>query len=47
LARVSVVFGEPVRFATPGEKASREEMAKWTGEVMQRVFALRERLRAD
>ncbi len=46
LARISVVFGDPVTYAS-GEKASREEMAKWTDDVMQRIFALRERLRAD
>ena len=46
LGRVSAVFGRPVSFTT-GEKASREEMAKWTTEIMQRVFALKERLRAD
>lgn len=46
LARISVVLGEPVSFTT-GEKASREDMANWTGEIMQRIFALRERLRAD
>jgi 1-acyl-sn-glycerol-3-phosphate acyltransferase len=46
LARISVVIGEPVSFVT-GEKASREDMAKWTDEIMQRIFALEERLRAD
>ena len=46
LARISVVLGEPVSFTT-GKKASREEMANWTTEIMQRIFALRERLRAD
>ena len=46
LARISVVLGEPVSFTT-GKKATREEMANWTTEIMQRIFALRERLRAD
>ncbi len=46
LARISVVLGEPVSFVT-GQKASREDMAKWTGEIMQRVYALEERLRAN
>ncbi len=46
LARISVVLGKPMSFVT-GEKASREDMAKWTGEIMQTIYALRERLRAD
>jgi 1-acyl-sn-glycerol-3-phosphate acyltransferase len=46
LAQISVVFGEPVSFRT-GEKASREDMAKWTDEIMRGIYALGERLRAD
>ncbi len=46
LAQISVVFGEPMQFATQ-EKASREDLAKWTDEIMRAVFALRETLGAD
>ena len=41
LARVTVTFGEPVRFE-PGQKARRDDLAKWTGELMDRIYALRE-----
>jgi len=40
LARVSVVFGEPLRFETVG-KARREDLAKWTDDLMNRIYALR------
>jgi 1-acyl-sn-glycerol-3-phosphate acyltransferase len=40
-SRVTVVFGEPFRFER-GEKARRDDLAKWTGELMSRVYALRE-----
>ncbi len=43
LARVTVIFGEPYRFE-PGQQARRDDLAKWTGELMDRIFALRERL---
>ena len=43
LARVSVTFGEPIRFE-PGQKARRDDLAKWTQELMDRIFALRETL---
>jgi 1-acyl-sn-glycerol-3-phosphate acyltransferase len=46
LARISVVFGEPVSYTT-GEKASREDMANWTGDIMTKIYALRETLGAD
>jgi 1-acyl-sn-glycerol-3-phosphate acyltransferase len=46
LARISVVFGEPVSYTT-GEKASREDMANWTGDIMMKIYALRETLGAD
>jgi 1-acyl-sn-glycerol-3-phosphate acyltransferase len=46
LARISVVFGEPVTYTT-GEKASREDMANWTGDIMTKIYALRETLGAD
>ena len=42
LARVTVVFGEPLRFA-PAGKASREDLAKWTDDLMARIYALRDR----
>lgn len=45
--RVQVVYGEPFRLQQPGEKASREDLAKWTGEIMKRITALRETLGAD
>jgi 1-acyl-sn-glycerol-3-phosphate acyltransferase len=38
---VIVRFGEPLRFA-PGQKARREDLAKWTDELMGRIYALRE-----
>jgi 1-acyl-sn-glycerol-3-phosphate acyltransferase len=40
LTRIEVFFGEPLRFAR-GEKASREDLAKWTGEIMDSIHALR------
>ena len=40
-SRVTVVFGEPVRFER-GQKARRDDLAKWTEELMSRVYALRE-----
>jgi 1-acyl-sn-glycerol-3-phosphate acyltransferase len=43
LHRISVVFGEPLRFERR-EKARREDLAKHTDEIMTRVFALREKL---
>jgi 1-acyl-sn-glycerol-3-phosphate acyltransferase len=45
--RIQVIYGEPFRLAKPGEKASREDLAKWTGEIMGRITTLRERLGAD
>ena len=42
-ARIDVVFGEPVRLGAD-EKASREDMANWTNEIMARIGALRETL---
>ncbi len=41
--RISVVFGEPLQFAKT-QKARREDLAKYTDEIMTRIFALRERL---
>jgi 1-acyl-sn-glycerol-3-phosphate acyltransferase len=38
---VTVVFGEPLRFER-GQKARRDDLAKWTEELMRRVYALRE-----
>jgi 1-acyl-sn-glycerol-3-phosphate acyltransferase len=46
LAPITVVYGEPLSFAT-GEKASREDLAKWTDEIMARIHALRETLGGD
>jgi len=43
LHRFTVVFGELMRFERT-QKASREDLAKHTDEIMNRVFALRERL---
>jgi 1-acyl-sn-glycerol-3-phosphate acyltransferase len=40
--RITVAFGDPVRFE-PGRKASREDLAKWTDELMKRIYALREK----
>jgi len=42
-AKITVVFGEPMRF-TLGRKASREDLAKWTDELMSRIYALREKI---
>ena len=44
LRRIDVTFGEPLAF---GRKASREDLAKWTSEIMERIFALREQLGGD
>ncbi len=46
LAPITVVYGEPLSFAT-GEKASREDLAKWTEEIMARIQALRGALGGD
>ena len=46
LARIDVAFGEPMQIGT-GQKATREDLAKWTGEIMARVFALGETIGAD
>ena len=40
-SRITVTFGTPLRFDV-GRKATREDMAKWTGELMERISALRE-----
>ncbi len=42
-AKVTVVYGEPIRFE-PGRQARREDLAKWTDELMGRIFALREKI---
>ncbi len=42
LARITVVFGRPLRFEL-GRKASRDDLAKWTVELMDRIYALREK----
>ena len=41
--KITVVFGEPMRFAL-GRKATREDLAKWTDELMGRIYALREKI---
>jgi 1-acyl-sn-glycerol-3-phosphate acyltransferase len=41
-SRVTVVFGEPLRFEA-GQKARRDDLAKWTDELMSRIYALREK----
>jgi 1-acyl-sn-glycerol-3-phosphate acyltransferase len=41
-SQVTVVFGEPLRFE-PGRKARRDDLAKWTEELMRRIYALREK----
>ncbi|GAC1348820.1 MAG: lysophospholipid acyltransferase family protein [Vulcanimicrobiaceae bacterium] len=46
LAKITVVFGEPIRF-TLGRKARREDLAKWTDELMGRIYALREKIDGD
>lgn len=46
LARIDVVFGEPL-VVTRGERASRDELAKWAEEIMARIYALRETIGAD
>jgi 1-acyl-sn-glycerol-3-phosphate acyltransferase len=45
-ARIDVAFGEPFDLAG-GRKARREDLEKWTDEVMARVFALRGTIGAD
>ena len=43
LAKITVVYGTPMRFAL-GRKASRDELAKWTEDLMGRIYALREKI---
>jgi len=40
-AQIQVIFGEPFDLSR-GRKATRDDLAKWTDEIMSRVFALRE-----
>ncbi|GAC1498059.1 MAG: lysophospholipid acyltransferase family protein [Vulcanimicrobiaceae bacterium] len=40
-AKITVTFGEPLEKRLP-RKASRDELAKWTQELMSRIYALRE-----
>ncbi len=40
-AKITVVFGEPLETTLP-RKASREALAKWTNDLMTRIYALRE-----
>ncbi len=40
-AKLTVSFGEPLE-SVPPRKASRDELAKWTGDLMSRIYALRE-----
>jgi 1-acyl-sn-glycerol-3-phosphate acyltransferase len=40
LHRITVVYGEPIRF-DGSRKASREDLAKWTDDLMDRIHALR------
>jgi 1-acyl-sn-glycerol-3-phosphate acyltransferase len=47
LSRISVAYGAPIVLATPGQKASREDLAKWTAQIMDRVRALGETLGGD
>ncbi len=46
LGRITVLFGEPF-LPGDGRKASREDLAKRTDEIMQKIHALREQLRAN
>lgn len=41
--KITVVFGEPLRLDL-GRKATREDLAKWTSELMGRIYALRENI---
>ncbi len=41
LAEIRVAFGEPMRIEG-GRKASREDLAKWSNVLMERIYALRE-----
>jgi 1-acyl-sn-glycerol-3-phosphate acyltransferase len=38
-SRIDVYFGEPLDLARR-EKATREDLAKWTDEIMERIYAL-------
>ncbi len=40
LHSITVTFGDPIRFERK-ERASREDVAKWTAEIMTRIYALR------
>ncbi|MFY9780761.1 MAG: lysophospholipid acyltransferase family protein [Candidatus Baltobacteraceae bacterium] len=44
--RIAVIYGDPIRF-DPAQKASREDLAKWTEEIMARIHALRGALGDD
>lgn len=44
--RIDVVFGEPMEFGS-GQKATREDLAKWTDQIMARVYALGETIGAN
>jgi len=46
LAKITVAFGEPMR-PELGRKATRDELAKWTDELMSRIYALRENIGAN
>jgi 1-acyl-sn-glycerol-3-phosphate acyltransferase len=39
LGRIEVFFGEPL-FLARGQKATREDLAKWTDEIMTAIYAL-------
>jgi len=45
-SKIAVVLGEPMRFEY-GRQARREDLAKWTDELMSRIYALREKLGAN
>ena len=48
LGKVQVAFAEPLQFSRePNGKASREDLANWTDEIMARIRALGERLGAN
>ncbi|MBV8600367.1 MAG: 1-acyl-sn-glycerol-3-phosphate acyltransferase [Candidatus Eremiobacteraeota bacterium] len=48
LGKVQVAFGEPLHYkGASGGKASRQDLANWTDEIMGRIRALGERLGAN
>jgi 1-acyl-sn-glycerol-3-phosphate acyltransferase len=42
-SKITVVYGAPIRFPL-GRKARRDDLAKWTEDLMLKIYALREKI---